>query len=373
MNIIITYDPRWEYKPENVTPCWASLDTVDYIAGLMENLGYSALLVQADDRFEYTLREIKNSHPGSLVFWLNEFMPTNSVVDRFTASIIEKVGIMQTGPHSAVLGVGLDKEATKNVFRKLGLSTPKSVVVYPGDDSSIYRSIHWDGFAIIKPLLQGGSNGIDQFSVLYAQDTDSIRAKVEQIHLRFNEPAIIEKYIGGNDSREFSVPILIFNTGRIAELPIIEIDLGQVSETHIKYKFLTQAFKHEKRVSSKTFDEKSYLKIPADLPTETMRRIYSDVGKIAQEIGCIDMIRTDVRHDSTGLYYIEVNANPGKNKFSYLMMSAYSIGLDYSEIIAFIPYQALLRYGIKPSKKLERLVKPVKELIKTHKAHEMRG
>lgn len=373
MNIIITYDPNWQYKAENITPYWASLDTVDYIARLMEDLGYSTLLVSTDDRFELNLREIRDTHPGSLVFWLNEFMPTNFVMDRFTASIIEKAGMMHTGPPSSVLGVGLDKEATKNIFRKLGLSTPKSVVVYPGDDSSIYHSIHWDGFAIIKPLLQGGSNGIDQFSVLYAQDTDSIRAKVEQIHLRFNEPAIIEKYIGGNDGREFSVPILIFNTGRIAELPIIEIDLGQVSDTQLKNKFLTQAFKHEKRINCKTFDEKGYLKIPADLPPSIMQRIYSDVGRIANEIGCVDMIRVDVRSDSTGLYYIELNANPGKNKFSYLMMSAYSVGLDYSEIVAFIPYQALRRHGLKPSIKLERLVKPVKELIKTHKAHEMRG
>jgi len=36
--------------------------------------------------------------------------------------------------------------------------------------------------------------------------------------------------------------------------------------------------------------------------------------------------------------------------------------LDYSEIIAFIPYQAMLRYGLKPPRKLEKLVKPVMAL-----------
>jgi D-alanine-D-alanine ligase-like ATP-grasp enzyme len=371
MNIVLTYDPRWEYKPENITPYWASLDTVDYIVGLLEDLGYNTLLVRADDGFEYNLREIKNSHPNSLVFWLNEFMPTIYKVDRFTVSIIEKVGMMHTGTCSAVLGVGLDKEATKNVFRKLGLSTPESVVVYPGDYSPIFQGVYWDDFVIIKPLLQGGSNGIDQFSVLYAKDTDLIRAKVEEIHFRFNEPALIEKYIGGNDVREFSVPILISNTGKIAELPIIEIDLGQISGLNGKYQFLTQAFKQEKRANSKTINEKGYLKIPADLPLETLRRIYSDVGRIVKEIGCKDMIRTDIRADSTGLYYLEVNVNPGKNKFSYLLMSAYFLGLDYSQIIGFIPYQALLRYGLEPSRKLKQLVKPVKDLFETHEVLEM--
>ena len=370
MTLVVTYDPRWEYKSENTTPYWASLDTVDYIAGLLEDLGYNTLLARADQGFEHNLREINNYHPDSLVFWLNEFMPTNSNLDRFTVSIIEKVGMMHTGPRSAVLGVGLDKEATKNVFRKLRLSTPESVVVHPGDDASIYQSINWDDFAIIKPLLQGGSNGIDQFSVLCAKGTDSIRAKVEEIHLRFTEPALIEKYIGGNDVREFSVPILISNTGKTVELPIVEVDLNQISVPHGKYRFLTQEFKQEKRANCKTIDEKGYLKIPADIPLETMRRIYTDAGRIAKEIGCVDLIRIDIRSDSSGLFYIEVNVNPGKNKFSYLLMSAYYLGLDYSQIIGFIPYQALLRNGVKPSEKLRQLVRPVNALFETHEALE---
>ena len=40
MTIVVTYDPRWEYKSENTTPYWASLDTVDYTTGLLEDLGY---------------------------------------------------------------------------------------------------------------------------------------------------------------------------------------------------------------------------------------------------------------------------------------------------------------------------------------------
>ena len=70
-----------------------------------------------------------------------------------------------------------------------------------------------------------------------------------------------------------------------------------------------------------------------------------------------------MRGDSTGLYYLEVNVKPGKNRFSYLTTSAYSLGLDYSEIIAFIPYQAMLKYGLEPPRGLEELVKPVMALF----------
>jgi hypothetical protein len=81
------------------------------------------------------------------------------------------------------------------------------------------------------------------------------------------------------------------------------------------------------------------------------------------------MTRVDIRDDSTGLYYIEVNVDPGKNRFSsYLTASAYSLGLNYPEIIAFIPYQAMLRYGLEPPRELEELVKPVMVLFDTSQA-----
>jgi hypothetical protein len=37
--------------------------------------------------------------------------------------------------------------------------------------------------------------------------------------------------------------------------------------------------------------------------------------------------------------------------------------LDYPGIIAFIPYQAMLRYGLEPPRELEELVKPVMALF----------
>jgi D-alanine-D-alanine ligase len=355
MRIVLTYDPRWEYTPEDHTPFWASLDTVEYVVGLLEETGNTVLLVTADETLESRLREITNKHSGPVVFWLNEFMPTDSGKDIFTVSVIEKVGMMHTGPASEALGIGLDKEATKDVFRRLGLPTPESYVVHPGDHSPIYRHGHWNGYVIIKPLLQGNSRGIDGFSVVRADDFESIRERVERIHHAFDEPALVERYIGGENAKEFTVPMFISHDGRTAELPITEIDLSQIPVAQGRFRFLTHDIK----------DEKYYLKMPADLPPETISRIYSDVARVIEEIGCRDMTRVDMRGNSTGLYYIEVNVNPGKNRFSYLTTSAYSLGLHYPEIIAFIPYQAMLKYGLEPPRKLEELARPVMALFDT--------
>lgn len=349
MNIVLTYDPRWEYTDKDRVPFWASLDTVDYIAELLEKTGSSVLLAAADSTFEFKLKEVSTKYPNALVFWLNEFMSSDSGRDIFTVSIIEKIGMMHTGPGSEALAVCLNKETTKDIFRKLGLPTPQSYVVYPDDFSPICQNRHWKGNVIIKPLLQGNSRGMDEFSVVSAHDRMTIRERAERIHTKFNEPALIERYIGGKDAKEFTVPVLIFHDGTTIGLPIIEIDLSQIPVSQGKFRFLTHDIK----------DEKYYLKFPPELSPNTIRRMYSDVRRIIQAIGCLDMIRVDCRGDSTGLYYIEVNVNPGKNRFSYLIASACALGFTYPEIIGFMPYQAMLRYGLKPPIKLEELERPI--------------
>ena len=365
MIIVLTYDPRWEYtsaeqKVSSKSLSWETLDTVDYVAELLRETGNTVLPVITDDTFEFRLKEIMHKHPGSLLFWLNEFMPIApdkklTGARPFTVSVVEKVGMMHTGPGSEALGIGLDKEATKDVFRRLGLTTPESYVVYPHNYSPIYQNGHWDGYVIIKPLLHGDSISIDEFSVVHADDFRSIRERVERIHQEFDEPVLVERYIGGEGTREFTVPMLISHDGRVAELPITEIDLSRLPASQGKFRFLTHTIKNE---------EYYYLKIPAELPPEITKRIYSDVGRIIQEMGCRDMIRVDIRYDSTGLHYIEVNVNPGKTRFnSYLTASAYSPGLDYPAVIAFIPYQAMLRYGLEPPRELAELVRPILALF----------
>jgi D-alanine-D-alanine ligase len=355
MEIALTYDPRWRYTPQGRTSFWASLDTVEYVSVLLEELGMTVLPLKADDAFETRLADIKHKYARPVVFWLNEFMPTASGRDMFTVRVIEKLGMMHTGPGTEALATGLDKEATKEVFRGLGLPTPESYVVPLGDFSPIDEPASWEGCAIVKPLLQGNSRGMDGSSVVLAGDAKAIREKVQRVHDEFAEPALVEKYIGGEDAREFTVPMLISHDGGIAELPITEIDLSQIPLAQGRFRFLTHDIK----------DEKYYLKIPARLSPGTTTRIYHEVRQIIDAIGCRDMTRVDLRADSTGMYYLEVNANPGKNRFSYLTTSAYSLGLEYRQIIALIPYQAMLKYGLEPPAQLEEAVEPIMALFET--------
>jgi D-alanine-D-alanine ligase len=299
-------------------------------------------------------------------------MPGDSGMEIFTVKVIEDIGLMHTGPGSQALGIGLNKESTKNVFRNLDLPTPESFIVYPGDYTSIHQCSNWDNYVIIKPLLQGCSRGIDENSVIYSGEINEIWEKVEQIHHIFDQPAFVERYIGGKEAKEFTIPILISHEGKITNLPILEIDLSQIPAAHGKFRYLTQEFKQDNRAEYRLAD-KPFLKIPANLSPEIVEIIHSDVKKIVNAIRCSDLTRIDIRADSSGWFYIEVNVNPGKNKSSYLIVSASSVGLNYSELIAFLPYQAMLKYGLKPPRKLEELTKPVMELFETRLAIEHAG
>ena len=87
---------------------WASLDTLEYVAGLLEETDNAVLLVKADDALEFRLREIRGKHSNPLVFWLNRFMPTDSGKDVPTIEVIEKVAIMHTGPTPEAQAIGRD-------------------------------------------------------------------------------------------------------------------------------------------------------------------------------------------------------------------------------------------------------------------------
>ncbi len=364
MDIILTYDPRWDYIPEGHSTYWESLDTVDYVTELLRKTGNTVLPIVTDDAFQSRLTETIGQHPGALVFWLNEFVPTDPgatpLVGRpFIVSVLENLGLMHTGPGSAALAIGLDKEATKDVFRKLGLLTPESYVVPPGDFSPIYEHGQWHCPIIIKPLLHGGSIGIDESSVVPDDDFDAIRERAERIHHELGEPALVERYIGGENAREFSVPVLLSNDGRVGELPIIELDLSHSALAHGEFRYLAYSSKRKE----------GFLKMPAALPPDITKRLYAEAGTICREMGCRDMVRIDLRHDATGYYYIEVNVNPGKDRLHcYLPASAHSVGLDHDSLIALIPYQAMLRYGLTPPRELTELVQPVMALFDASQA-----
>lgn len=350
MDILLTYDPNWKFTPKDRTPFWPSLDTVNFIKKVLTETGNNIITLKTDQKFENKLRELHQKNHDILVFWLNEFLPPY-FKEKFTVEILEYEEMYYTGAKSKALATGLDKEATKKIFREMNLLTSASYIVY--SDYSVIKENRQKGFVIIKPLLQGNSRGMDETSVVDGNDFEAIEGKVKQIQKQYNEPVLVEEYISGKNVREFSIPLLIAHTGKIAKLPIVEIDLDKIPKKQGKFKFLDHSIK----------DEIYYLIIPADIEDESVKKLYSDAERISAEIECRDMTRLDLRVNGEGYYWIEINVNCGKNRFSYLSEAFYTLGFDYRQLLGFIPYQEMLRYGLEPPKQLEELITPVMQLF----------
>ncbi len=348
MDILLTYDPNWKFTPKDQTPFWPSLDTVNFVKKMLTETGNNIITLKTNQKFKTKLREFHQKNHDVLVFWLNEFLPPY-FKEKFVVEILEHEGMYHTGPKSKALSTGLDKEASKKIFRELNLLTPASYTV--SSDYSVIKENRQAGFVIIKPLLQGNSRGMDETSVVDGNDFEAIEGKVKQIQEQYNEAVLVEEYISGENVREFSIPLLISHTGKIAKLPIVEIDFEKIPKR--QFKFLDHSIK----------DEIYYLIIPANIEDDLVKELYSDAERISAEIGCRDMTRLDLRANEEGNYWIEINVNCGKNRFSYLSEAFYTLGFNYKQLIGLIPYQGMLTYGLEPPKQLEELITPVMQLF----------
>ena len=74
---------------------------------------------------------------------------------------------------------------------------------------------------------------------------------------------------------------------------------------------------------------------------------------------CFDFARLDIRINESGRFYIEVNAYPSKNRGSYFAISANYLGIKPQELLAYSPYQAMLKYGLEVTSQLEQFTEPI--------------
>jgi len=187
-----------------------------------------------------------------------------------------------------------------------GISVPKSVVFYKGEDSSkFYSEITYPCF--VKPNNGGSSIGthkvIDE-SFLETALNDAFHHDTE---------VIVEEFI---DGREFSVGI-IKNNGKIKVLPLTEIIVE------------SEFFDFKQKYS----DDGATEVTPAELPEEKVLECQEIVKNVFKLLRLKKVARIDFILKNNVFYLIEVNTIPGMSSKSILPKQAYSIGISFSELI----------------------------------------
>ena len=224
--------------------------------------------------------------------------------------ILDREGIKYTGSGARASALGMDKWASKRLFKKAGLAVPQSKLFVGLPHSHILENVKmWQ--IIVKPRSGGSSVG-----VTIARSAAELRNKLREI-LRVDD-AIVEEYLPG---KEFTAGVLEYG-GKLRALPIVEI------KPKAKYKFFDYEAKYKTGASEEI--------VPAKISKILARKIQNAALCAHKAVGAKTYSRSDFMLHNGKPYILEINTLPGLTKNSLVPKAARAAGISFTQLIGII-------------------------------------
>lgn len=221
--------------------------------------------------------------------------------------MLEILGVPYTGPGVWSSATAIDKAKTKVVYERVGVPTPKSVLLLSPDEMSASQVVEEFGTScVIKAATEGSALGVYLCNSL--EEIESALQKVFEI----DDKVIIETLIKGD---EYTVGVLGTKDSRV--LPVIQIiPINEFYDFESKY-----AEGGSKHVC------------PAPLSDDLTKKA-QDIALLAHKgLECSGVSRTDLLLDEHGDFWaLETNTIPGMTPTSLLPDAAQSIGMGFTEL-----------------------------------------
>lgn len=221
--------------------------------------------------------------------------------------MLEILGVPYTGPGVWSSATAIDKAKTKVVYERVGVPTPKSVLLLSPDEMSASQVVEEFGTScVIKAATEGSALGVYLCNSL--EEIESALQKVFEI----DDKVIIETLIKGD---EYTVGVLGTKDPRV--LPVIQIiPINEFYDFESKY-----AEGGSKHVC------------PAPLSDDLTKKA-QDIALLAHKgLECSGVSRTDLLLDEHGDFWaLETNTIPGMTPTSLLPDAAQSIGMGFTEL-----------------------------------------
>ncbi|MBU6501132.1 MAG: D-alanine--D-alanine ligase [Patescibacteria group bacterium] len=226
---------------------------------------------------------------------------------------------------ASVLGsaVGMDKDVQKRLLRDAGIPHARFAVLTKND----LRHLSYEDLAaqlgtpfFIKPANLGSSVGVHK-----VRNDDQFKESIHDAFL-YDTKVLVEEYIQG---RELECSVL----GN--ESPMASVAGEVIPHGHEFYSY-----------EAKYLDENgAILKIPADLPPETMENVRNLAVKTFQTLCCEGMARVDLFLKEDGKLLVnEINTIPGFTKISMYPKLWEASGLPYKKLIDKLITLAIQRF-----------------------------
>jgi len=222
--------------------------------------------------------------------------------------VLDYLGVPYT--HSGVLAsaMAMDKDVTRRVLSQVGVPVAEGLVA-TRDQLRAGHPI--EPPYVVKPVDEGSSVG------LHIVQPGQNHLVVEEDGWVYGDRVLVEQYIPG---RELTVGVMGDRALAVTEI----------------------------RPATGTFDYKAkYTEggavhvCPADLPKD----VYDEAMRLAllahRTLGCSGVSRSDFRWDDSkagtgGLYFLEINTQPGFTPVSLLPEQAAHLGMSYADLCAWI-------------------------------------
>lgn len=300
------------------------------VARALQRNGHDVLLIGVHDDLRDMSKRLGEWKPD-LVFNATEAFNENAELDYLIPALLEAEGYRYTGAPPLALLVTRNKAMSKKILAFHGVNVPGfrsfRIGERPGENLALRFPL------IVKPLQADASEGIAQASIV--RDAAGLAERVQFVHDRFAQPAIVEEYIEG---RELYATI-IGNGEGVQILPIVEMvfEKGSRPEDRIatqsaKWDFAYRARRGIKNVFARRLSKPAHESLVA-----TCFASY-------RALWLRDYARIDVRLTSDGqIWFIEANANPFLSYGHDSAESAHKAGLRYDAFIQRIVDEAMAR------------------------------
>lgn len=332
MKIAVIFDsphPEWE-DADFKRDVEKKVEEAEYdVARALMAGGHDVRMIGIGDEIGPLLERLAAFQP-KLVFNGCEAFRGHARHEYAVAAVLDLYGYRYTGSSPTALLVARNKSLTKKILAYHDIRVPAFAEFHEGDD--LVRPSELRFPLIVKPLLEDASVGIAQASVV--EDDDSLKQRVEFIHVKHHQAAIVEELVDGRE-----VYAGLIGNDDVQVLPLTEMTFGepdtgehQIATYKAKWDEDYRKRKNIKNVFAKGVSEALTARITEICSTAFHALWLQDYGRI------------DVRltHDDE-VYVLEVNPNPFIAYEHEMANAAEKAGLKYNAFIQRIVDEAMAR------------------------------
>ncbi len=256
---------------------------------------------------------------GKLIEKIKSFKPNvvfNALHGRFgedgyIQAVLEAAKVKYT--HSGVLAssIAMNKEASKKIFLKNKITTPKYIKYIFNKDNLINKKIllkvkkKLKFPAVIKPINEGSSVDV------YICNEKNFLQKLRK--LSAYKEILIEEFIGG---REIQVAIL--GQKKLGAIELVP-----------KRKFYDYEAKYNSKAKTKHI-------IPVNLSKRDLKNLLNIALKAHNLIGCRGVTRSDFKFYKGKFFLLEINTQPGMTSLSLVPEIAAYVGMSFTKLVEWI-------------------------------------